>query len=495
MFKPVLILLFVHLCLSGLGTSFSKERPNIIFVHVDQMSQLNTISALGGNNVRTPAIDRLVENGITFTQSFATDPVCCPSRSSWFTGMWTSENGVVVNGSDCHADAPDLSRILQGGGYKTFYVGKWHVPGKSVRELFTVLHEGSWWGEITDQEVTSGARSFLRNYNDSEPFFLSIGYLNPHDICITPLIDNSRIKKDKKLAQKVITKAADIKPKDIADFKPSYSYDSREPTLLMNKRKQKGFPDWDVNMWYLHQYNYMRFVEMVDIEIDLLLQELERSAFKDNTIVIFTSDHGEGMGRHQLIGKGTLYEESVRVPLIFSTLGSFINVPKDVVDDEHLVSGIDFARTVCDYAGINSDLIPHGRSLRPLVEGEPVKDWREYVYAETMVYMKMVRGHRYKYIREYLEDENVTGIPPSHTTHNIGVEQLFDLMEDPNEQQNLAYNKEYQGVLNKLRKVMNEKEESRVSLKEITHSRGRDYMKKVPVSLRKMQYPTSYSIQ
>jgi len=488
MLKPAFILLFILLSVSGFGASPLKERPNIIFIHVDQMSQLNSISALGGKNIRTPAIDKLAENGVSFTQSFATDPVCCPSRSSWWSGMWSSEHGVVVNGSASHDDAPDW-------GYKTFYVGKWHVPGKSVRELFTVLHEGSWWGEITDQEVTASARSFLRNYKDSEPFFLSVGYLNPHDICITPLIDNSRIEKDKKSAQKVITKAAEIKPKNIADFKLSFSYDSREPTLLLNKRKQKGFPNWDVNMWYVHQYNYLRFVEMVDMEIDLLLKELERSAWKDNTIVIFTSDHGEGMGRHQLIGKGSLYEESVRVPLIFSTLGNSINVSKKIVNIEHLVSGIDFARTVCDYAGINSDLIPHGRSLRPIVEGESLEDWREYVYAETMVYMKMVRGHRYKYIREYIEDETVTGIPPSHTTHNVGVEQLFDLIEDPNEQCNLAYDKEYQGVLKNLRKVMNEKEDSRVPLKEIAHPRGRDYMEKIPLSLRKMQYPTSYPVK
>ena len=107
----------------------------------------------------------------------------------------------------------------------------------------------------------------------------------------------------------------------------------------------------------------------------------------------------------------------------------------------------------------------------------------------------MVRGHRYKYIREYLENETVTGFPPSHTTHKIGVEQLFDLTKDPNEQQNLAYNKEYQRELNKLRKVMNKKEDSRIPLKKITHPRGTAYMKNVPLTVRKIGYPNSYPLK
>lgn len=490
-----ILMLLGHLSAIAQEVSPSKKRPNIIFIHVDQLSRLNTIGALGGEKVHTPAMDKLAEHGTSFTQSYSTDPVCCPARSSWFTGTWSSENGVVVNGSASHADIPDLSRILQGGGYKTFYTGKWHVPGKGVRKLFTVQHEGSWWGEISDPEVTASARSFLRNYNETEPFFLSIGYLNPHDICITPLIDDARIKKDPHSAEKALTKAASIKQHDIADFMQSHHYDSQEPALIKYKRETKGFPDWDVDMWYLHEFNYMRFVEMVDLEINLFLEELERSAWKENTIVIFSSDHGESMGRHELIGKGTLYEESVRVPFIVSTLGTSLNVSKNVVDDEHLVSGIDFARTVCDFAGIKSNAIAHGRSLRPLVEGEQVDDWRKYVYAETMIYMHMVRGQRYKYIREYIENTNVSGVPPSYKTHAIGVEQVFDLLTDPHEQKNLAYDKKYQHIRKKMSEIMNKKEDSKLPLREITHPRGRAYMKKIPKALREKEYPMHYSVK
>jgi len=497
-------ILCISFCISAFGINPREVPPNIIFIHVDQLSHLDLLDASGAKKIHTPGIDKLAENGLSFKQSFSTDPVCCPGRSSWWTGMWPSENGVVVNGSVAHANAPDLSRILQGGGYKTFYTGKWHVPGKDVRDLFTVLHEGSWWGEITDQEVTASARSFLRSYNDPEPFFLSVGYLNPHDICITPHIDNSRIIKGHDPAQAVLTESDDIEPEDPADFAASHTYDSREPAVLTATKRSGNkypfYPDWSLDMWHLHLYNYLRFIEMVDIEIELLIQELERSPWRDNTLVIFTSDHGEGMGRHQYAGKGTLYEESVKVPLIIATMGDSLNIPKNELDEKHLVSGIDFARTVCDYAGIKSSAIAHGRSLRPLVEAELVEemvleDWREYVYAETMLYMKMIRGQKYKYIREYIEDEIVMGVPPSYKTHSTGVEQLFDLIKDPNEQHNLAYNVEYQDILKDLREVMNGKEDERVPLKEITHPRGRNYMHNVSGQIRKLNIPVSYRVK
>jgi len=405
---------------------------------------------------------------------------------------------VVVNSTPAHADAPDLSTILQDGGYQTFYTGKWHVTGKDVRDLFTVLHGGSWWGEITDQEVTASARSFLRSYEDPEPFFLSVGYLNPHDICITPLIDKSRIDKEDESARAWLMESGEFEPEDPEAYAAAHGYDSREPAVLrLNKRG--GKTPFDLDMWQLHMDNYLRFIEMVDLEIDLLLQELERSPWRDNTLVIFTSDHGEGMGRHQYLGKGVPYEESLKVPLIISSLGDILDVPKNAMDDKHLVSGIDFARTVCDYAGIEGSEIPHGRSLRQLVEagqtdGDPVEDWREYVFAESMVYMHALRGQRYKYIREYIEEETVLGVPPSYKTHSMGVEQLFDLEVDPNEQHNLAYDVEYQPLLRDLRMVMNEKEDERLPLKEITHSKGRDYMERVNTQIRKRNIPVYYPV-
>ncbi|AQQ71579.1 Choline-sulfatase [Limihaloglobus sulfuriphilus] len=472
--------------------------PNIIFIHVDQMSLLDSIAAFGAEFTSTPAIDRIVRNGTSFMQSYSTDPVCCPARAGWWTGTYPSENGIVVNNTPCHQDTPDLSRLLQQAGYNTYYTGKWHVPGKNVRQLFHVIHEGSWWGELTDQEVTRSGRAFLRNYDDNKPFFLSLGYLNPHDICITPSIEYARAEtvNGKKVPR--YTKTGVLNDNEIPPLPTAHEYDRREPTIQIATHRgwidNPKFSEWSDDLWRMHRYNYHRFIEMVDAEIGLLLDELEQSKWRDNTLIIFCSDHGEGMARHWGVGKSTFYEETVKVPFVVAALGDVLRVRKNVKDTEHLVSGIDFGRTVCDYAGADGAKLPHGRSLRSLVERGKSDGWREYVYAESSVYMHMVSDGRFKYIRSYEENEGFTGLPPSMQTHRMGVEQLFDLQEDPDEQHNLAYENASQPLLEKLRSVMDEKEAARIPLRPVPHETGLNWMKRNTDIIRKRDYPKTYSI-
>jgi len=476
----------------------AKDVPNIIFIHVDQMSLLDSIAAYGAKYAATPAIDRIVKNGTSFMQSYSTDPVCCPARASWWSGTYSSENGVVINNTPCHSDTPDLSPIIQAAGYNTYFAGKWHVPGKNVRSLFHVLHEGSWWGEITDSEVTRSARAFLRNYNDEKPFFLAAGYLNPHDICITPSTEFDRAqdaqgKKTPRYSAEGILSDSDIPP-----LSEAHGYDKREPNIhiamhrgLIDKPK---FSQWSDELWRMHRYNYHRFIEMVDNEIGLLLDELERSKWRDNTLLIFSSDHGEGIGRHFSLGKSTLYDEVVKVPFIIATLGDALEVRKDVRDSKHLVSGIDLGATVCDYCVADGSKLPHGRSLRPLAAGREVADWRTYLYAESSVYMHMITDGRYKYVCGYEEDGEVSGLPAGADTHSIGVEQLFDLINDGDEQNNLAYHKDYQETLKKMRIVMREEEGKRLPLRKITGEAGLEFMKTNTEMIRKRKYPKNYPV-
>ena len=472
--------------------------PNIIHIHVDQWSLLDLTGMPGAEYICTPGVDRILRNGTSFMQSYATDPVCCPARIGWWSSTWSSENGVVINNTPCHADTPDLSPLLQQAGYNTYYVGKWHVPGKEVRKLFHVLHEGSWWGELTDPEVTRSACAFFRNYNDRKPFFLSVGYLNPHDICITPSSDYDRAetvngKKVPRYQQAGILQADEIPP-----LPSAHEYDRREPTIQIAEHRgqidQPKFSDWSDDLWRMHRFNYHRLIEMVDQEVELLLNELDQSPWRDNTLIVFCSDHGEGAGRHWGVGKSTFYDEVVRVPFVVATLGDVLPVRKNVRDAEHLVSGIDFGRTVCDYAGADGSKLPHGSSLRPLVEGLPVSGWREYVYAESSVYMHMISDGRFKYIRGYEEAGEVSGLPPSYKTHPVGVEQLFDLQNDPDEQHNLAYDRVSQELLQKLRDTMNREEEQRLPLHPVTHPAGLDFMKTNTALIRKRKYPQTYPV-
>jgi arylsulfatase A-like enzyme len=471
--------------------------PNVIFIHVDQMSLLDSISAYGAKYVSTPAIDRIVKNGTSFMQSYSSDPVCCPARAGWWTSTYSSENGIVVNNTPCHSDIPDLSLILQEAGYNTYFTGKWHVPGKIVRKLFHVLHGGSWWGEITDTEVTRSARSFLRNYNDDKPFFLTVGYLNPHDICITPSSEFQRaVEIDGKKVPRYISEGI-LDDKEIPPLPEAHQYDKREPTIHVATHRgnidNPKFSQWSDELWCMHRYNYHRFVEMVDREIGLLLDELEHSQWRNNTVLIFSSDHGEGIGRHLILGKSTFYDEVVKVPFIIASPGDILPVRKDVKDTRHLVSGIDLGATVCDYCGADASKLPHGRSLKPLAAGEKV-DWRQYVYAESSVYMHMVTDGRYKYVCGYDEDGEVSGLPAGADTHSIGVEQLFDLSNDGSEQRNLAYDGEYQDLIKKMRSVMRVKEAGRINVRKITADTGLNFMKSHTEMIRKREYPKTYPV-
>ena len=158
---------------------------------------------------------------------------------------------------------------------------------------------------------------------------------------------------------------------------------------------------------------------MLDADVGRLLNAIESSGQADNTIIIFTSDHGEGGGSHGHVQKWTTYEESVKVPLILSCPARF---KQKVCDDVHLVNGLDIMSTICDYACIKPPPDTQGKSLRPILEGDQVP-WRQFVVTESIMYGRMVRSDRFKYVKFAYDP----------------IEQLFDLKTDPWETKNLFY--------------------------------------------------------
>jgi|GEM_PF-3292736 len=206
---------------------------------------------------------------------------------------------------------------------------------------------------------------------------------------------------------------------------------------------------------------------MVDLQIEQLLDALAQTKYADDTLIIFSSDHGDGMARHQTVAKATPYDEVCRVPFIVASLGDLkVKVPKDIKDDEHLISGVDLARTLCDYAGANGSVFPQGMSLRPLFEGRDTP-WREMAYVEVNASMHLATDGKIKYVREYIIKEDFDGIPPCHVTHDTGVEQLFDLCSDPNESRNLAYDPEYAPVPKRMRSELDRLEDERKNVKPV----------------------------
>ena len=430
----------------------AKEKPNILFINTDQHTW-NALSAYGCKWVKTPNIDRLHENGVSFMRSYSPDPVCGPARSSWWTGRYTSETGSVF-GAPAHDSIPDLGQILNANGYRAYHCGKWHFDGRDVAGSFHNLYVGkrpigASAGEFYDTATTHAAISLLNSYNEDEPFFLGIGYVNPHDIC--EYLHNHE--------QKIIPtplEQGNVDENQLPPLPENFDYDEvetglmrairREPDSDIHSPTNNAVKKWPEVQWRYYIWNYYRFVEKVDAEIGLVLAVLENSRFKDNTLILFVSDHGEALGSHRMFQKFTLYEESVRVPFIAACLGDGVEVRKNVFDVNHLTSGIDLLPTVCDYAGIPTEE-NHGLSLRPLISGEGPKGWRDYIYAESNYWGRMIVTADYKYVTEYLPKEEEDFFPPGPDPNLLGVAQLFDLKADPGETRNLAYLEKYQDVV------------------------------------------------
>jgi choline-sulfatase len=228
---------------------------------------------------------------------------------------------------------------------------------------------------------------------------------------------------------------------ELADELPplpdNFEYDKREPAYLAEKRAkdEPGKGGWDKLHWRYYMWSYYRHVEMVDGEIGRVLDALDATGYASNTLVVFTSDHGEGLARHQRTRKQSPYEEASKVPMLVALPG---RIPENKTDSTHLVTGLDIMPTLCDYAGIKPPKNMRGKSLKPLLEGKSVS-WHEYIVTEMPSNRaRMVRSQRYKYAN-YFEDP---------------VEMLFDMVNDPGETRNLSADPAHAGVLLEHRKML-----------------------------------------
>ena len=392
------------------------ERPNIVFVNVDQMHH-RAVSAYGCPHVKTPNIDRIVRDGHSFMLNHTAMPQCCPARASWMTGRMSKEHGVVVNGCPIDPDMPDLGQWLRRhGGYETVYTGKWHVTGRNPARSFRFLHRGQGHGEMADSDVARSAIAYLANRKSDKPFFLTVGLWNPHDCCYATFKGGGSYK---------YAMAEQMKDR-LPPLPDNFDYNYPE-------NGQGRVRGWSLADWRFYRYTYYRQVEMVDHEVGRIYDALRSSPYADNTIFIFTSDHGDGLAYHANVSKGYLEEEAWRVPAVVSWPGE---IEGDKRDNTHPTSGVDIPATICDYAEVPP--MPKttvARSLRPLLEDRQV-DWRDCVVGETSIpqLSTAVREADYKTI--FYADGKV---------------KLFNMAEDPLETKNLAGDAAHRDVLDRHR--------------------------------------------
>ncbi|MFH1717751.1 MAG: sulfatase-like hydrolase/transferase [Planctomycetota bacterium] len=436
--------------------SKGKGRPNILFIMTDQQSAA-MLSCTGNKWLKTPAMDKLAASGIRFERAYACNPVCVPNRFSLQTALMPSAIGMGKNEDSPQAAvtgamvANSLGRIFRGAGYETVYGGKVHLPKKmkGVQELGYRNLTGN-----SRQELADACVEFLKGRH-TKPFLLFASFINPHDICYMAINDFSRTNGqaptgnvDSKTCEAVLDRARQTG--DIGAFveahcpelPANHAVPQAEPecitTEYLGARPFRAFirEKWTEDQWRLHRWAYCRLTEMVDSEIGRVLEALREAGLEDNTLVVFTSDHGDMDSAHKMEHKSVLYEEAVRIPFVMSYKGV---IPRGVVDDKHLLSnGLDLLPTLCDYAGIEAPEGLPGSSVRDLAEGKEVKDWRDFVVTESQA-GRMVRTGRFKYC-----------IYESGANR----EMLIDLQKDPGEMNNLAGVADYKDVLNRHRRLL-----------------------------------------
>ena len=402
-----------------LSAQTPAARPNVVLIMTDQQSN-SALTANGNPYLKTPAMDSLVAEGVSFIQSYATYPVCSPARASIMTGRMPHEAGVRQNGEAIVAGMPTMGEHFRANGYSTHYAGKWHLPqGFGDPQGFEKLIGGDSLGANMDEPLASTCVEFLTS-EPKEPFLLVASFMNPHDVC-------HWVRGHPGSQQYESTAGFPPAPGNLwrDPDEPEYMQFHREANYNRMSNSLHISGEWKADDFRHYLHDYFRMVEQVDRQIGRVLSALRFRGLAHNTVVGFTSDHGEGQGGHRWTQKAAFWEETARVPLIVSGRGV---ERRGVVDDRALVSGIDMLPTLCDYAGIPQPVGVRGRSLRDAIAG---RDWnREFVVSELSHFGgenrqgRMLRTSRYKYV-----------------AFNGGArpEQLFDLQLDPGEVSNLAY--------------------------------------------------------
>jgi choline-sulfatase len=431
-----------------------KARCNVLLLITDQQSW-KMMSCAGNRWLETPAMDALAASGARFELAYVTNPVCGPSRFSLETGRMPRAANVSNEWDVVDGHVPPsvletgLGSLFRGAGYDAVYGGKIDMP-LAFRDQFAGLTYRH-FEEDERGRLAESCAAFLKGPHE-KPFFLTASLINPHDICFVainayraslgqpPIFDG--IDTSGELLQQVrnIKDPMAFFEKDCPPLPANHAIPLLEPRAITEK-VLKPMPyygafrawvreHWTDEDWRIHSWIYHRLTERADRRIAAILTALREADLERNTLVVFTSDHGEMNGAHRLDQKEVLYEEATRVPFIMSYKGV---IPEGRVDSAHLIStGLDLLPTLCDYAGIQIPPVAlDGRSVRAVAQGHAPQDWRQYVVAESWG-DRMIRTQRFKYCRY---------------TFGAHHEQLTDLAADPGEMINLAERAEYQDTL------------------------------------------------
>ncbi len=471
-------------------TAAVAERPNIIYIMADDLTT-QAISAYGGiykDIAPTPNIDRIAEAGMLFQDVLCTNAICGPSRAAILTGNYSNENGYYKNESGGKFDDSQWTfpQEFQNNGYATSLFGKWHLgtepQGFDVFKYHNSAgQQGHYWNPIFNENgkdvkeegyATNLTTDFALNWLESDrksdkPFMMVLQYKAPHrpwepDHKYETLWDDVEMPYP-------VTFNDDYEGRELTagDTEMTMQHLSRRDMKLPTPEGLKGKDKiaWDFygakndevvqpegmtaeegKKWRYQHYikDYLACVKSVDDNIGRVLDYLDKNGLTDNTVIVLTSDQGFYLGDHGFFDKRFIYEESLRMPFM-------VKYPKMVKPgsvNTDIVTNIDFAPTLLELAGIQTDAEMQGESFVPLLKGETPADWEQAMYYHyyEWPYWHHVQPHYGIRTQKYTL---------AHFYYNIDVWELYDLEKDPNQMQNLIDDPQYAGVVSDLKDQLN----------------------------------------
>ena len=405
------------------------RKPNFLFIYTDDQrwDAMGVVQREQGERARfpwfrTPNMDRLAAGGVRFRNAFVTLSLCAPSRAAFLTGSYNHINGITTNNAPLPTDSVTHATLLRDAGYRTAYIGKWHMgqqkghrPGFDYSASF--IGQGHYMDcpfEINgipqpttgwlDDVSTDFAIDWLKK-NGDEPFSMVVGFKSPH----SPRGGDNL---PDRLRNLYATETS--KPTPNLGIPPIY----RAPTPP-GKEPSQGLASNSIHL------DYLRHVSGADDNLGRLLDSLDELGLAEDTVVVYTSDNGYYLGEHCLGDKRSLYEESLRIPMLVRYPRLF---PEGKTVDE-MVLNIDLAPTFLDLAGASIPGVMQGLSWKQLAEGKKISNWRKSFLAQ--------------YYKELGDAPTMYGVRTAdaklirYPGHDEWTE-AFDLQKDPYEINNLA---------------------------------------------------------
>ena len=451
-----------------------QQKPNVVIIMTDQQS-FNMMSCEGNRFLSTPNMDRLAAEGYRFERTYVANPVSQPSRYALFTGRFSSDVGIKKNSKNPAETATThnynvefgMGHLFTRAGYDAVFAGKTHFYQGSGSLGFKRITSDPYDGTARKAE-----EFFASRVDNDKPYIAVFSFLNPHDIClkagigdryndIDPYLEGLKDATEHYLDIKTRLDQAEYR-KQIPPMRPNMARVEKQISQVTDL--SIGVQDFTRDDWELYNWMYHRLTESVDAQIGRVLTAMDKAGAWENTIVVFTSDHGEMQGSHGILFKNVPFEECQRVPFIFVGKG----IKRNFKDSNTLVcNGTDLMPTLCDLTGVTPPSPWVGISLKPFLIGQGTLPKRDYIITETYQSFQITDG-RYKY--------TVFEVPGNP-------DMLIDLGVDPLELRNFIHDPKYAKIKADMRDKLMKNLNSR-GLLPLTTNKGVD-MKKQAVRLQK----------